>query len=100
MEFETMQGIPTPAPAMRPMDDERARKQKELLSHQFAALDLNLYLDTHPYDKKALQMHADVVQRCKLLMEEYEGAYGPLTATGMSDPNRWSWLDTPSAWEA
>ncbi|MDR2736653.1 MAG: spore coat protein CotJB [Gracilibacteraceae bacterium] len=68
---------------------------------QFSALELQLYLDTHPHDLGALalynQYHRDLM-RC---LREYESRHGPLLGNGFSASprNSWGWLDGPWPWE-
>ena len=80
---------------------EPGRLLSQIHELQFAALELQLYLDTHPEDTNAISMynqyHTDLV-RC---VSEYETHYGPLLSYGFSPspPNRWGWLDGPWPWE-
>ncbi|HHW19354.1 MAG TPA: spore coat protein CotJB [Firmicutes bacterium] len=80
-------------------------RQKELLMRimelEFACIDLDLYLATHPDDTRALQ---DFKMRSQELMNakmEYELAYGPLLNYGFgTNPGRtWQWIDEPWPWE-
>ena len=68
---------------------------------QFVALELNLYLDTHPCDKDALNDFNCAVEMLKEYKEAYEQAYGPLLNFGMSGfvKETWQWLDSPWPWQ-
>ncbi|MGE5371153.1 MAG: spore coat protein CotJB [Solirubrobacterales bacterium] len=79
-------------------------KQKELLAQlmaiEFTAVDLNLYLDTHPDDRKALNDYNDTVRRLQELKSQYELKYGPLCNFGMAaSQSGWRWIDEPWPWE-
>ena len=63
----------------------------------FASGDLGLYLDTHPEDEKALQLHKKYSTELGMLKEEYQKTHGALTMHFPSD--RWSWIDEPWPWE-
>jgi spore coat protein JB len=84
---------------------ETQREAGQLLTQihelQFAAVELQLYLDTHPEDLGALAMfnqyHTDLI-RC---IREYEARCGPLLNYGLSASprHRWGWLEGPWPWE-
>ena len=73
---------------------------KKLRSHQFARFDLSLFLNTHPHDKRALQMHAELSKKANELREEYVKMYGPLTSADCVSTENWCWNDDPWPWEA
>ena len=62
----------------------------------FAVVETALYLDTHPCDTKALEMHKKYSERAKELTEEYEECFGPLTHMGGSGLE---WIKDPWPWE-
>ncbi len=73
--------------------DERQKLFLELSEYDFAAHELNLYLDLHPEDKKALNLFNDYRRRANELLEKYESQYGPLTVS--SD----ALVKSPFLWE-
>ena len=75
---------------------ERKKLLMRLSATQFAAWELHLYLDTHPCDTKALEMHKKYSERAKELTEEYEECFGPLTHMGGSGLE---WIKDPWPWE-
>ena len=77
---------------------EREAMLKQLSAFQFAALDLQLYLDTHPGDEKALEQMRGYVQKAKDLKKQYEKRYGALTKRG-DGTNGWNWIKAPWPWE-
>lgn len=82
------------------MKYNRKEKLKRIMAEEFTAIDFNLYLDTHPEDKRALQDYNETVERLSQLKREYEQKYGPLTNFGYA-PSRypWQWIDEPWPWE-
>ena len=68
---------------------------------QFVALELNLYLDTHPCDKDALNDFNCAVEKLKKYKQAYEQVYGPLLNSGMSGlaKETWQWVDCPWPWQ-
>ena len=72
---------------------------KKLQSYNFAAYDMLLYLDTHPKDRKAMEMFRDLVKKAKALREEYEKEYGPLTPFSSANLDKFVWLEGPWPWQ-
>ena len=68
-------------------------------AEDFAIYEAALYLDAHPRNKKALCFYAEHQKISKMLKEEYNQKYGPLTIYDNCDPNEWKWVDTPWPWE-
>jgi len=67
---------------------------------EFTCLDLNLYLDTHPEDYRALSDFNQCAQQLAQAKKEYESLYGPLLNYGQSpSPNAWRWVEDPWPWE-
>jgi spore coat protein JB len=81
------------------MCDARDKMLKEVMALDFMAIELNLYLNTHPYDQKALMVFVNTAQRAKMLRNNYESMYGPITASS-SNSFPWPWIESPWPWEA
>ena len=71
----------------------------EIMKYDFSADELNLFLDTHPNDLKALEMRAAIVDKLNKLKTIYANKYGPLTADYVTNIEKWSWIDSPWPWE-
>lgn len=80
-------------------------KQAEMLAKiqemEFIAIELNLYLDTHPCDTEALNDFNCAVDSLKKLVRKYEAQYGPLYNFGVSQNchDSWLWINSPWPWE-
>lgn len=79
-------------------------RQKEMLirimAEEFTAIELNLFLDTHPLEKKALSDYIETVKRLNFLKKKYEEDYGPLTNFGYAPSDYpWQWIEEPWPWE-
>ena len=72
---------------------------KEIMKYDFAANELVLFLDTHPCDLKALEMHEAVVKKSGELKTRYSKYYGPISNINGSCGETWSWLKGPWPWE-
>lgn len=80
------------------IDKERLEMLKEIMALDFSNVELNLYLDTHPMDQRALAIRNDYIMKTKKLKEEYEKKYAPLTAEFVSKCP-WQWIEEPWPWE-
>ena len=70
---------------------------KQIKCLNFAIVDLSLYLDTHPNDKKALCLHNKYCKDLKTIESMYQKVYGPLTIKYPC--NKWRWIEEPWPWE-
>ena len=71
------------------------RKVQEL---SFAKVDTELYLDTHPGCKTAIDYYHRTVDALDALIEEYENTVGPITARGVVSDEEWTWTNSPWPW--
>lgn len=85
---------------MRRVVSQQANMLKDIMSLEFTAVDLNLFLDTHPGDVKALSEYNCVTNELKTLKHAYEQCYGPLANFG-SSPSQypWRWTEEPWPWQ-
>ena len=76
--------------------------QKSLLekirSLSFVKAELELYLDTHPKCKVALDYYYQTVDALTKYVDEYQEKYGPLTAMGAKNTEEWTWVKEPWPW--
>ena len=79
---------------------DRKELFKKIQEIEFTAVDLNLFLDTHPTCKQALMDYNTVTCELMQLKKVYEAAHGPLTNFGYSPSQYpWRWVDDPWPWE-
>ncbi len=71
----------------------------QLMALNFAMIELNLYLDTHPSDHDALEMHRDYRELFRKMKKQYEKQYGPVMARDSDDPNFFTWVSDPWPWD-
>ncbi len=76
---------------------ELERKIQELT---FSAVELNLFLDTHPNDAQALQDYQYVINTLQQLKDLYNQNYGPLLNFGYAsvNDNYWNWVSEEEKW--
>ncbi|MGN0131870.1 MAG: spore coat protein CotJB [Lachnospiraceae bacterium] len=82
-------------------DMGRSKLLKEISMVDFAIVDLNEYLDTHPDDTDAVAYIKQYITILRRLKEEYASLYGPLNIydSGFNDNNDWKWARMPLPWE-
>lgn len=69
-------------------------------AYDFAILELELYLDTHKTDKKALARREAFMNERAAILKEYESRFGSLVTTKQDvRRNGWSWVNDPWPWE-
>lgn len=71
---------------------------RRLTELKFAAIDLNLYLDTHPCDEEALEMFKKITKTIKAVEMDYIRKYGPLTAGDSSSEVPFQWASCEFKW--
>lgn len=78
---------------------ERSRLYHWINVVSFALNDIVLYLDTHPYDKEALEYFNHFQGLRNQALEEYAANYGPLTLDSSAHYPHWAWALDPFPWE-
>ena len=74
--------------------------EKRIGAYKFALYDLGLYLDSHPCDRKAMELRAVYKQRLTALIDEYEQHYGKYVATMADVQDSWTeWVKDPWPWD-
>lgn len=82
------------------MDDNRERMLREVMAADFSLIDLNLYLNTHPDDCRAVQLFNYLAQKARMLRFNYERCYGPLSMLSMHNYKcPWQWIESPWPWQ-
>ena len=65
----------------------------------FVQKELELYLDTHPNCKTALDYYYQTMNALRTLTEEHEAMHGPLTSRGVMVDKGWTWVAEPWPWQ-
>lgn len=85
---------------MKSTSNQQARLLRDIMSLEFSAVDLTLYLDTHPTDMRALGEYNHITHQLRILKRSYEQCYGPLAVYGATPTQYpWHWIDEPWPWE-
>lgn len=81
------------------MSCSKAELLNQIQCYNFAAYDMQLYLDTHKDDEKAFGMYQSLVKKTNELKREYEQEFGPLSQFSTAGQDSFNWLDSPWPWE-
>ena len=68
---------------------------------QFTALELGLYLNTHPNDATEMLEFETANEKLRKMIREYERQCGPMFSVGQTirSQETWLWADGPWPWE-
>ncbi len=82
------------------MMNMKTMMKRRIHAIDFALYELTLYLDTHKWDKRALQKRNSLLGERKMAIADYEARFGKYVLTANdSDGDRWCWVDDPWPWE-
>ena len=91
------EGVTMEAEAWDPRQCELLRRIMQLT---FQCVDLQLFLDTHPSETRALEAFRTYARELQDAKAEYEQAYGPLLNYGFGSAcDGWNWIADPWPWE-
>lgn len=79
--------------------NEKQMMLKKIQAADFALVDINLFLDTHPTDKGALECFSKYQKIYDSLVKEYEEKFGALMPKRVDTNKGWTWIDNPWPWE-
>lgn len=81
------------------MNERTLRRKIEAID--FAILETELFLDTHPNDRRAMQTLREYRTRRKGEIANYESRFGKyiVTTDNVDAQDRWNWIDSPWPWE-
>lgn len=81
-------------------NSERRRLLNDIGKADFVLIELNLYLDTHPYDQQAMETFRQYSQIKSSLVKEFTEKFGPLVLSCVDMDNReWKWATQDWPWE-
>ena len=83
------------------MISEKEKMKYDIGVIDFVIVEMNLYLDTHPTDKDAMDYLSHYVRMKNQAMREYAMKFGPLSISDADgcNMNMWKWSTEPWPWE-
>jgi len=86
--------------AHQPGDKRYYELLEQLQAIDFVLVELNLYLDTHPTDRNAIEQFNQQTEQRWAIAQEFESLYGPLLNFGHSYSGYpWQWNNVPWPWQ-
>lgn len=81
--------------------NEKAMLKRRISALNFSIHELVLFLDTHPQNRRAMQMLSEYRRRRRDAVADYEAKCGPYVSTvnDVSSRDYWNWIDSPWPWE-
>lgn len=81
-------------------NSEQVRMLHKIDVISFICIEMQLYLDTHPYEEDAIAYFNRNMQMLNQLKREYSRMYTPLTLSyADTDSQKWKWVLDPMPWE-
>ena len=73
----------------------------KLTALDFIAVDMGLYLNTHPTESEAIAAYDKVIAAADAVRAKYEAEFGPLCSfrSYAVDTNSWQWKNEPWPWQ-
>lgn len=73
---------------------------RRIMQLEFQCIDLQLFLDTHPNEARAVEAFRLYSGQLMEAKQQYEAVYGPLLSYGFGAVcNGWNWINDPWPWE-
>lgn len=81
--------------------NSKAELKRKIHELDFALHELVLFLDSHPTNKKALELTREYRKKRGECVALYEERFGPYIVTPSDVPANdcWKWLESPWPWE-
>lgn len=80
--------------------NDREMLLKRVQMFDFVLDELNLFLDTHPHNKKALSYFTQYQYLKNQAENQFEQKYGPLSAENFTGGEYFDWVKGPWPWES
>ncbi len=72
---------------------------EQIRALSFVKTELELFLDTHPNCKTALDYYHQTIESLGALREKYQNTVGPMFAAGVVSTDKWTWTEMPWPWQ-
>lgn len=81
------------------LSQEGMRMLNDISIVDFVLVDLSLYLDTHPFDQKAMEYFNHYVRIKNKMSRDFSMRFFPLTKDLAESNKEWRWGAAPLPWE-
>ena len=80
-------------------DNTRQALLNRVQMYEFALVEANLFLDSHPDHQEALAYYTKYSELLQQAKEEFSSRFGSLVPMVAEGDTRWRWVDDPWPWE-
>lgn len=81
------------------LSQEGMRMLNDISIVDFVLVDLTLYLDTHPFDREAMEYFNHYARIKNKMSRDFSMRYFPLTMNQAESNKEWRWGAAPLPWE-
>lgn len=81
------------------LSQEGMRMLNDISIVDFVLVDLTLYLDTHPFDREAMEYFNHYARIMNKMSKDFSMRYYPLTMELAESNKEWRWGAAPLPWE-
>lgn len=78
---------------------ERETMLQHVRMHNFAMIEVGLFLDSHPKNAAALAYYQNQKAKYDEAVKNYEAKFGPLSSLRAQESSEWQWIADPWPWE-
>ncbi len=78
---------------------QRGELLQKVQQYDFMLYELQLYLNSHPWCKSALETYKKYKKMSDDAKKQYTEKFGALRAEDTNTESSWNWIDSPWPWE-
>lgn len=76
----------------------RERLLRRIAAYDFAIVELQIFLDTHPTNPEAIRKLDEYTKKSDVLRNQFEEQFGPIQSNNI-ESNRLAWISNPWPWD-
>lgn len=77
---------------------DRERLLRRIAAYDFAIVELQIFLDTHPTNTEAIKSLDEYLKKSDILRTQFEEKFGPIQSSNI-EKNRLAWISNPWPWD-
>lgn len=77
---------------------DRERLLRRIAAYDFAIVELQIFLDTHPTNAEAIRKLDEYSKKSDILRTQFEEKFGPIQSSNI-ETNRLAWISNPWPWD-
>ena len=77
---------------------DRERLLRRIAAYDFAIVELQIFLDTHPTNEEAISKLDEYTKKSDVLRAQFEERFGPIQSNNI-ESKRLAWISNPWPWD-